>query len=436
MLNVAPGHNSFGLMRRPPNSTRNFSAASKITTWSASNHCTQSCIGKQRDSYQPNSVSSARKTKLSGDIKETIDNYSNLPFNRLIMGLHISQGNCSTPCSSLLGHRTLKEVVDDLQPGTTLLDLFTALFPCGSVTGAPKVTAMRQIARLENTPRQVYCGAIGWLSPENETIFNVAIRTALLDRATGKVSYGVGGGIVWDSTAEEEYQEALAKATILTEMQAGPEFELLETLCLENGQYTLRERHIQRLLDSAYHFVIPCDRETVIRRLETVAQSLPEGSWRVRLLVAQDGSVRTEYQVLAPLPDKPLLVALGKTPMDSTNRFLYHKTTYRAFYQEQRDPFPDMFDVLLWNERGEITEFTTGNVVFEIAGQCWTPPLESGLLAGTLRAEMLATNKIKERVLPISDLARIERLWFLNSVRGWIPVHLMPVASPEAGCEP
>ena len=315
-------------------------------------------------------------------------------------------------------------VTADLRPEITLADLFAALFPCGSVTGAPKVAAMRRIAQLESTPRQIYCGSIGWLSPENEAVFSVAIRTALLDQATGSIAYGIGGGITWDSTAEGEYQEAIAKAAAITETQEMPEFELLETLHLENGHYTLKERHLQRLLDSAHYFAIPCDRETTMYHLENVARSAPEGSWRVRLLVAQDGSVQTECHALALSPDEPLFVVLGKKSIDSNNRFLYHKTTHRAVYQEQRALFPDVFDVLLWNEKNEITEFTMGNVVVEIAGQCWTPPLESGLLAGTLRAEMLATGRIRERVIPLSDLPLAEQLWFINSVRGWVSVDL------------
>ncbi|MDQ2800484.1 MAG: aminodeoxychorismate synthase component I, partial [Armatimonadota bacterium] len=172
-----------------------------------------------------------------------------------------------------------------LRPKTTLDDIFAALFPCGSVTGAPKISATRLITELETTPRQVYCGAIGYVTPSQEAVFNVAIRTALLDRKTGAIEYGVGGGIVWDSTPEGEYQEAWAKAAVLTEPP--PEFDLLETLRWEKGAYWLLERHMERLLSSAAYFRFAVSEDAVREALLAHSGELGPGAWRVRLCLSR-----------------------------------------------------------------------------------------------------------------------------------------------------
>lgn len=308
--------------------------------------------------------------------------------------------------------------------GTTLENIFDALFPCGSITGAPKIQTTRLIAALEDSPRNVYCGAIGVLEPGGETVFNVAIRTVVIDNQTGSAEYGVGGGITWGSTADDEYEEALAKASLLFEER--PEFDLLETLRLENGVYALLEQHLQRLAKSARYFEVSLPVEAVRSALDDHARQFPRQTRRVRLLVSLDGIVKVESDLLPPQPQTSVPVALAGTPVSRSNRFLFHKTTCRAVYESHRETRSDVFDVLLWNEEGELTEFTAGNLVIEIDGECWTPPRESGLLAGTFRADLLDRDKIRERVLTHADLNRAAHLWFINSVRGWVPVHLVP----------
>lgn len=312
------------------------------------------------------------------------------------------------------------------RPGVTLDDIFAALFPCGSVTGAPKISTMRLIAALEPAPREVYCGAIGLVSPGGRALFNVAIRTVWIDARTGSAEYGIGGGITWDSTAAAEYDEALGKAALLTE--EWPDFSLLETLLLKQGEYVLLQRHLKRLAASARYFGIPFSPEAAQTALSDHAKNLPDGAHRVRLLVSQEGEIHVESQPLDqqfPTERQPLPVRLAGEPISRHNRFLYHKTTHRAMYESRRSAYPDVFDVLLANEEGEITEFTTGNLVVEIDGQRWTPPRESGLLAGTLRAELIEHGAIRERVITSADLYRASRLWLINSVRGWVPVRLV-----------
>lgn len=309
------------------------------------------------------------------------------------------------------------------RPGTTLDDLFAALFPCGSITGAPKASTMNLIAKLEAAPRGVYCGAIGFVSPQREAIFNVAIRTVVIDSQTGLAEYGVGGGITWDSTPEDEYAEALAKAALLSE--PAPSFALLETLRLEQGTYTLLERHLDRLGEAACYFDIPIEMPAIRAALAENRDRWPQHSYRVRLLVAQDGTIAVESTPLAEQTGEMLPVALASTPISRNDRFLFHKTTRRDIYEQQRQQQPEVFDVLLWNEEGELTEFTIGNLVIEQGGVCWTPRRESGLLAGTFRAELLERGMIRERVLTRADLLAADRVWLINSVREWVPVYFI-----------
>jgi para-aminobenzoate synthetase/4-amino-4-deoxychorismate lyase len=274
---------------------------------------------------------------------------------------------------------------------------------------------MGWISRLETAPRNVYCGAIGYIRPGGESVFNVPIRTLLLDAETGTAEYGVGGGVTWDSTREGEYAEAWLKAEVLT--QEAPEFDLLETLLLEDGVFSLPARHLERLAASARYFgFTPGDAEGALARF---AERHPAGRRRVRLTASRSGRVEVSGTALEEASASRLF-AFATAPVQSGNRFLYHKTTNREHYAARRVDHADVFDVLLWNERGEVTEFTTGNVVVEIGGRRWTPPVESGLLAGTLRAHLLDAGEIAERILTRADVAAASRVWFINGVRGWV----------------
>jgi para-aminobenzoate synthetase/4-amino-4-deoxychorismate lyase len=304
---------------------------------------------------------------------------------------------------------------------TSLLDIFKSLFPCGSITGAPKVSTMKTIAKLEESPREVYCGAIGFITPKNEAIFNVPIRTVVVDHKTGTATYGVGGGVTWDSSAEGEYNEILAKAALLTAER--PIFDLLESLRLENGRYYLLNRHVERLLDSAEYFHYKLSRQELLESLNEFAAKNNSGIMKVRLLAKKDGSLSIMASPITALPKEPE-VTLAKTPISSEDVFFYHKTTQRKSYAVHRSDRPEVFDVLLWNEKGELTEFTIGNAVFEIDGELWTPPIACGLLAGTMRAELLAEGKIRERVIMKKDLSKCTRIWLINSVRKWLPVRI------------
>lgn len=325
-------------------------------------------------------------------------------------------------------------ITSQLRPGVTLPELFGALFPSGSVTGAPKVAAMRRIAGLERAPRGPYCGAIGVLAPGGDWTFNVGIRTLCLDTSNGEATYGVGGGITWDSTPEREYEEALLKARILTQEQ--PELELLETLRLEDGECRRLERHLQRLAQSARYFGFADPVGAAREALGALQHACPAGMYRVRVLAGRDGRVRIEHHRLTEVDRaawaRGLRAVLARTPVSAEERLLHYKTTHRALYETHRAAAGGADEVLLWNEAGELTEFTIGNLVVELDGRRWTPPLESGLVPGVFRAELLERGLVRERALRAGDLARATGVWLVNSVREWVPVTLRPEATDAA----
>jgi para-aminobenzoate synthetase/4-amino-4-deoxychorismate lyase len=312
-----------------------------------------------------------------------------------------------------------------LRAGTTLTDVFTALFPAGSITGAPKTSSMRLIASIERAPRGVYCGAIGYASPAGDAVFNVAIRTATIDVERGVATYGVGGGITWDSRADDEYAEAISKAACLT---PAPAFDLIETMRLEGGRYVREARHLRRLRESATFFDRSFDDDVVVRALREHARSHAGTSRRVRLLLDATGHPHIESRPLEVPVREPAPVALAAAPVSRDDWRLYHKTTQRDVYDRHRRARPDVFDVLLWNDERVLTEFTIGNLVAEIDGACWTPDRRAGLLAGVFRGELLDAGEIRERVITLDDLSRATRLWLINSLREWVDVRLQPSA--------
>jgi len=301
----------------------------------------------------------------------------------------------------------------------SLCDIMAALFPCASITGAPKPRTMQIIADLETGPRRIYTGCIGFIAPGRRAQFNVAIRTALIDQETGQAEFGTGGGIVWDSVDSEEYTECQVKARVLTERR--PEFSLLETLRWTPGEeFFLLAYHLRRLRDSAAYFDFPANMDEVQARLTALAASLPKEPHKVRLLVAQDGGISCHA---TPLPaesgSRLVRLRVANSPVDSDNLFLYHKTTHRQVYDKARAAFPNDDDVLLWNERREITESCTANVVVELDGERVTPPVLCGLLPGTFRAWLLDRQEVREQVIPLEALKRCQGIYLINSVRKW-----------------
>ncbi len=296
------------------------------------------------------------------------------------------------------------------------IDILDALFPCASITGAPKVRTMEIITELETTPRGVYCGAIGYFGPNRQAQFNVAIRTVTVEKATGQAEYGTGGGIVWDSQAASEYDECFVKAKVLT--TEPPRFELLETMLWEpNAGYFLLDQHLDRLAISAAYFGITINRTLIEADLLTQAAQFSE-AMRVRLLVSQAGSVEIQTYVLNAKPNT-VMVEVCDVPIDQQHLFLYHKTTRRGVYEETKAQHPHCDEVILWNANGEVTESTYSNIVIEKDGRLLTPPIKSGLLGGTYRQALLDNGDIEEEVITLDDLAAADQVFLINSVRRW-----------------
>lgn len=306
--------------------------------------------------------------------------------------------------------------------GASVTEIIKALFPCASITGAPKVSTMQIIAELETEPRRLYTGCIGYLAPGQQAQFNVAIRTAVIDKRANEAAnvavYGVGGGIVWDSVTGNEYLECQVKARILTERR--PAFQLLETmLWTPEGGIFLLEAHLARLGDSAEYFDYLLNQVELEQQLEERVSKLSDQRYKIRVLIDQQGEIVIESIPLSvESAAESLRIGMAVEPVKTDNVFLYHKTTYREVYERARASRPDCDEVLLWNERGEITEASVANVVVKMDGKWLTPPVESGLLAGTFRGYLLERGEIEERVIRAADLLQAKEICLINSVQG------------------
>ena len=294
--------------------------------------------------------------------------------------------------------------------------IMEALFPAASITGAPKVRTMQLIGELEVSPRRIYTGTIGVMSPGRRARFNVAIRTVLVDKRRGCAEYGVGGGIVWDSEPQAEYRETRIKARVLAAPE--PEFALLETMrwSREEGIFLLGE-HVRRLRQSAGYFGFELNAPALEAALAQETASADGEGGVLRLALEKSGSWTLTHR---PLPgSNSCRVALAKAAVDSRDPFLFHKTTRRGVYDRARAEVSGVDDVLLWNERGEVTEATIANMVVKLDGALLTPALDCGLLPGTLRAHLLRAGRIREAVVRVEELPCCTGIWLINSVRGW-----------------
>ncbi|QHI99059.1 aminodeoxychorismate synthase component I [Xylophilus rhododendri] len=314
------------------------------------------------------------------------------------------------------------DVLARTREGTGLVDVFEALFPCGSVTGVPKVRATGLIRSLETAPRGVYCGAAGVLRPGGGAIFNVPIRTVQL--RDGRAVCGIGSGITIDARPEGEWDEWRNKRRFL-EAAAAP-FTLIETLRLEGGVFIHGDAHLARLQASAAHFGFGWDGARVRQALDGLLAGHAEGAWRVRLLLDAAGQPKAEAFAFAPTAT-PVRIRLATRPMETVHPdFLRHKTSRRAHYSRFEPTEPGIFDTLLHNTDGEVTEFTRGNLAALTPDGDWiTPPLSAGLLPGVGRGRWLAEGRIREARLTVDALPQMRALAFVNSLRGWLPAELV-----------
>ena len=375
----------------------------------------------------------AQRAGLRASVKERAENVMIVDLLRNDLGRLAAPGQIRVDALfETEAYPTLWQMVSTVSadlPGTDLADLFGALFPCGSITGAPKISAMQKIAELEQTPRGLYTGALGWLAPGGDCRFNVAIRT--IELAAGqRGKLGVGSGIVADADPAREYAECLLKASFLTSFDPG--FELFETLRLENGVYPLRSLHLERLQASARALGFACDMSPLSSLLADEAVRWPTGVLRVRLSLTHAGSCRV---VATPLDEEQVRewrVTVADETLAADDYLLRHKTTARARYDRALaglDARPEVFDVIFLNERGEVCEGARSNIFVECDDVLLTPPLDCGLLPGVLRQKLLESGRAVERILRLDDLHRSAAVFVGNALRGLIPVTVEPGSS-------
>jgi para-aminobenzoate synthetase/4-amino-4-deoxychorismate lyase len=312
-------------------------------------------------------------------------------------------------------------VVAQARAGVGLAEIFQALFPCGSVTGAPKLRAMHWIKELEASPRGIYCGAVGVVQPGGAARFNVPIRTVVL-RGDEAVC-GIGSGITAGANAAAEWNEWASKSLFLE--QASAPFRLLQTLRREDGRWIHLELHLDRLAAASAQFGFAFDRQAAREALEAAGARSALAACRGRVLVGPAADVEVELSALPATPAGILPVRLAARPVIAPPAFLRHKTTRRDHLRPFETDPTEAFDTLLWNEHGEVTEFTRGNVIVETAaGERVTPPLHCGLLDGVGRAAELAAGRVQERVVRTEELGTARGIWFVNALRGVLPVRL------------
>jgi para-aminobenzoate synthetase/4-amino-4-deoxychorismate lyase len=362
----------------------------------------------------------AQAEGLRTSAKERAENVMIVDMVRHDLGRVAAIGSVTVPhLFAVEKYPTVWQMTSTIEARSTasLSNIFRALFPPASTTGAPKVRTVELIAQLEPSPRRIYTGTIGFIAPGRQAQFNVAIRTLLLDRKTGRAEYSVGSGITWGSQPESEWQECRDKARILTTRV--PAFSLLETMLwtAEEG-YFLLARHLERLERSARYFGFDIALPVVRGELECLAARLDRTRQKVRLLVTREGRITLEAEALPASDSAPPRITVAPGPVDSANQFLYHKTTNRDPYEAARAAYPGYDDVLLFNERGEVTESTIANLAVLLDGKLCTPPVRCGVLPGTLRASLLERGLLCERSMRVEEMLRSPRVFLLNSVRG------------------
>ena len=359
------------------------------------------------------------KKALKNSVKNRAENIMIVDMIRNDLGRISRTGSVKTSkIFEIEKYNTLFQMVTTvsgkLLPGLTYFDIFKSLFPGGSITGAPKIRTMELIKSLEREKRRVYCGALGIIFPgSKKAVFNIPIRTVLLEGNKGEM--GVGGGVVWDSSPEGEYREALLKAKFLTDKLA--EFSLLETI-LWDKDYFLLPGHLKRLKASAEYFSFPLDLGRIKKELKKKAGSFTKGlRYRLRLLISKNNTFKIEALKIAKEQEKNRVI-ISSVRTNSKDRYLYHKTTNRALYDSERKKLKaDVLDVIFLNEKEEVTEGAITNVFILKNGRYYTPPVSSGLLPGVFRAYYIKKTGAVEKPLYLADLKSADKIILTNSVK-------------------
>lgn len=357
---------------------------------------------------------------LKNDIKNRAENVMIVDLLRNDLGRIAKTGTVKVPkLFEIETHKTLHQMTStitaELLEGTTLYDVFEPIFPCGSITGAPKISTMEIIDRVETGKRNIYCGAIGFLSPQ-KAVFSVPIRILQKTNQEDFYKYRVGGAIVWDSDIKDEWEETVTKISFLNTNNSLADFKIIETIKVENAQMLYKKEHFERMKNTAKHFCFTFP--------ESIKDIVPEKDGMLRVLLSFDGSFETEYKPLIEHSTNKIEISAQK--VNSKEQFLYHKTTNRPWYKAafEKIKAQEVYDVIFLNEKDELTEGARTNILLQIDGRLYTPKISSGLLNGVMRRIMLEQNKCEEKVLTLNDLNKAQKIFCINSVRGIVEVTL------------
>lgn len=365
---------------------------------------------------------------LCRDVKNRAENLMIVDLLRNDLGRICRSGSVNVP--SLFDiethptvHQMTSRIEGHLRDGIGYAEILKSLFPCGSVTGAPKIRTMEIIDSLEEGPRGVYCGAIGYTSPQGRGVFSVPIRT--LQQTSGRTDwiYRAGSGVVWDSGVRSEWREVQVKTAFLT-AQPVPEFQLLETMLWDGGAIVFEQQHLSRLRQSARQLGFQYHRQNVAEILTRIKAGISASPRMIRLLLAKDGTVCYEQHEIQP-DQPPAVVRIARMCVDRHNVMLRHKTTYRPWYEQtlSRIRKRELWDEIFLNQDGEICEGARSSVFLRLADGClYTPPLSSGLLPGILRRNLLEQGECREKRLCRQDLESATAVYCGNSVRGLVQV--------------
>ena len=306
-----------------------------------------------------------------------------------------------------------------LQPNLSFSEIILALFPSGSITGAPKREAMKKISILENQEREIYTGSIGYFSPKRKALFNIAIRTVQINEQKAKI--GIGSGIVFDSKPIEEWKECFAKAKFLLN---AIDFDLFETVLFRNGKFFLKKAHIKRILNSCDFFQIPVNKILFLKEIKKLEKNSCE-NFRFKWKIDKQGNFSFERTQFTPF-QKEGKILIAKNKINSKNIFLYHKTTEREFYNLEFSNLDKkiFIDKIFLNEKEEITEGCITNIFVKIENVYYTPPQSCGLLKGTYRTYLLKKYPkfFREKILKVEDLQKSQKIFICNSIRGIVKV--------------
>jgi len=365
----------------------------------------------------------AIREEMRGEIKSQAENLMIVDLLRNDLSRVSEVGSVKVPELFALEtyptlHQMTSRVISTLNDGVSFEDLFKSLFPCGSVTGAPKIRAMEIISELEESSRGAYCGGIGYIDPNGDACFNVAIRTLILNG--GKLRYNVGSGLVLDSVAADEYAECLLKADVLKRQET----ELIETLKWSpKDGYVRGEKHLARLKQSVKDLSFP---SSVIKKLSRLPSPKARTEQRVRFSFTADGRLDVRHEDHHPL--KNIKAALSKYPLCSNVQHTAHKISRRQFYDGERERIKNVTgadEVLFLNADGNLCEGSFTSLFIEIKGQLYTPPLEAGILPGILRAALIESGQAIEKQLTLKDLKTADNIYCGNSLRGLIKAEII-----------